>query len=430
MLKTDNTQNDINNSKLRSFKARFFPSKELKQILAKSFGGARFTYNLCVKNKIDPNIVSAEKTRDQYVTKIINEYNFLKDTPKEIRAFEITEYYKNFNNAHNQYKKQVNKNEYCSQKYQHYKKKNIKKPVLNYKKKKSDQSITINKDAVKIENKKMIIYQNIFGKKPIKFHKSKKDKKLNSVLNSTIFHDIKIIKTRTNNYYICFLVDVIEKPKKQEIKLCTIDTGGRTMATVYDEEQILEMGSNISDDITKMIDIKDKARKEYIEQMKKIRSTKRTNKEYGKIKKDFIEKKNKYLRIEEKIGNRINDFHYKTIKKLMEYSIIHIPKLNVKKIMSKEGNLHKNGKRYFQTEKHGLFIKRLEEKAEIEGVDVKIIKEYLTTQTCSNCFNRQTINGGKIFKCENCKCVMDRDHNASKNIYIQSIESKIIERLY
>ena len=44
--------------------------------------------------------------------------------------------------------------------------------------------------------------------------------------------------------------------------------------------------------------------------------------------------------------------------------------------------------------------------------------EYLTSKTCSNCKKiNDNLKGNKVFSCQNCELVIDRDINASINIY-------------
>jgi putative transposase len=145
-----------------------------------------------------------------------------------------------------------------------------------------------------------------------------------------------------------------------------------------------------------------------------------------KKKKEFVIAKNNYRKIEEKIRNMINDIHYKAINKLMEYSIICIPKINIKNILEKD-QINKKAKRILQAESHGILIRRLKIKGEKKGVEIRIIKEYLTTKTCSKCFSKNNPLKSKIYECIECGQRVDRDHNASKNIYIQEIEKIILE---
>ena len=50
--------------------------------------------------------------------------------------------------------------------------------------------------------------------------------------------------------------------------------------------------------------------------------------------------------------------------------------------------------------------------------NVKLINEYMTSKMCHNCENIHTnLGSNKIYKCKKCKIEIDRDINASINIY-------------
>ena len=135
--------------------------------------------------------------------------------------------------------------------------------------------------------------------------------------------------------------------------------------------------------------------------------------------KELIHIRNEYRKMNEKIRNKIDDLHYKAINKLMEYSIILIPRMKVHEMIKKE-DLPKFAKRILQTLNHGLFIKRLMYIGELEGKFVEIVSEYLTSQTCGKCFNK-TQTKEKIYTCNKCGLKIDRDVNGARNIYIKYI---------
>jgi putative transposase len=417
--------NNNENTLLRTFKVRFYPTKEQIIKLNKYFGCSRFTYNKCVHDKITGDYTNI---RDKYVTQLVNKYNFLKDTPKEIRAFAITEYLTGYTNSDAQYENKIENEKWKRENIDKYKKKHIKQPEMKYKTKKSAQSITINKNSINIHNKKIIIYPESFSEDPInikdKSH-NRKDKRLNKILNDGYFyHDAKIICTETNKYYICITDNHIKKEIDENLKVVACDTGVRTFITTYDEQCINEIGPNISTYLSKIIKNKDKLKEKYIKSIKNLKNKLITKEEYYK-------NKNKYKLYTEKNNNRINDLHNKAIVKLMEYSLICIPKLNIKQIIQKN-DIPKISKRILLMEKHSEFIKRLENKGELCGKIVKLVDEHLTTKTCSRCFEKYEVKSDKIYKCPSCKLIIDRDINASKNIYIQQTSlliSSIIELL-
>jgi len=225
----------------------------------------------------------------------------MKEIPKEIRTFAIKEYETGIKNSKERYEYLSDRQEFLKQKYSNYKIKEITKSEVDYRKKKKNQSITINKDAIRTENNKLYIYKKSFDDNPLQFRNRayKKDKRLIDILKGPIYHDIKIIKNTINQYYVCFSIDVSKKAKNiNENNVIGCDPGGRTFITTYNENKIMEIGKEIN--------------KQIYEINKKIDNGKGIN------------KKKLYI----KLRNKVNELHYKTINKLMKYDLIYIPKLN------------------------------------------------------------------------------------------------------
>ena len=424
-----NENMNVENSCLRTFKVRFYPTFRQIEKLNTYFGCARFTYNACIERKETGNF---QTLRNKYVTNkekndiskdsndsFLKKFHFLKETPKEIRAYAVKEYATNKTNAEKQYKKKLNSEEWKRVNIKNYKQKNIKNPELTFKRKKDEQSITINKNSVCIKERKIVIYPTLFGKTPLDLIKrSNRDKRLNNILDNVLYHDIKIIRTNTNKYYICMTDDIIKKDFKsdltKDIKICAIDPGVRTFATVYSENEILELGSNMNDKLGILIN----ERKNKFNEYKISIKHKKTNLN------NYTNARQEYRLINEKIKNKINDFHYKMITKLMDYSIIFIPKLNVNRLLI--GDLTVKTKQMLKIESHSLMLKRLKDKSEEKGTKIEVITEFMTTKTCSNCFEINDPKKEKIYNCIYCGFVQDRDINASKNIYLQQI-SKLLK---
>ena len=65
----------------------------------------------------------------------------------------------------------------------------------------------------------------------------------------------------------------------------------------------------------------------------------------------------------------------------------------------------------------GRFVSFLDYKCEKYNKTLVKIDERYTTQTCCNCNNRKKMTlGNRIYKCEKCGLVIDRDLNSSINI--------------
>jgi len=130
--------------------------------------------------------------------------------------------------------------------------------------------------------------------------------------------------------------------------------------------------------------------------------------------------KNIYNKYSSKLKNKINDLHFKSANFLLSrYRKLIIGKVSTKKMVSNlDGNLKEITKRRLMALSHYRFRMKLKQMA--VKFDCKIFEtnEYLTSKTCSKCkFINDNLKGNKIYDCPNCKLKIDRDINASINIY-------------
>ena len=71
---------------------------------------------------------------------------------------------------------------------------------------------------------------------------------------------------------------------------------------------------------------------------------------------------------------------------------------------------------------HRCFLKQLLSKAEELGKKVMIVSEAYTSKTCSACgWINHSLGGQKVFRCQDCKWVVDRDVNDARGIFLQGI---------
>lgn len=424
-----NNENDSNNNEncLRTFKVRIYPSTKQKKLLKCYFGCARFTYNKCVENKVTDIF---KISRDKYVTNLPNDYDFLRETPKEIRAFAVKEYVTGITTANKIYKERINQEKYKVENYDNYTEKPITKYEMKYRKKSNSQSITIPKDSVSISKKGIKMYATMFGKKRIKFiGRAKKDKKLKELLkNNYVNHDIKIIKTITNKYYACFSIDVKKMVKGEPIKSCASDPGCNTLSTIFSQNKIIEIGQDMPQILKVYIENRNKLQKKYNERLKQIKLHPLSTYTFYVKTAQYKEDKKKYRLAVERLDNIINDIQNKAITKLKEYDVILYPILNTKKIVEQK-DFSKKLKDIAQAEKHGQLRKKLADKCELNGTRLIIVSEHLSTQMCSSCFTRNACTG-RVYTCKNCQFVHGRDMNASKNIYMFELIKQIIIELF
>lgn len=181
---------------------------------------------------------------------------------------------------------------------------------------------------------------------------------------------------------------------------CGVDIGCRTFLTTYSENEAYEIGT--SDTTYKMF-------KKYHDKIDSLNCYENVT----KIKKAS----QKYWK---KLKDRISDMHNKVASMLVKsYKNIIIGNVSTKKMISNlTGNLHEITKRRLTTLSHFRFRMKLCSLAQKYGTNVYETDEYLTSKTCCNCGNiKKDLTTEKTYNCNNCLLSLDRDINASINIY-------------
>jgi len=154
----------------------------------------------------------------------------------------------------------------------------------------------------------------------------------------------------------------------------------------------------------------------------------------------------KYIKLNykyrDKLSNLIKDMHNKAANFLLSnYKTIIIGKVclleqssnsdlaqavSTKKMVSNlTGNLHDIVKRRLMALSHYRFRMKLHSMANKFNATIKETNEYLTSKCCSNCKNiKDDLGSAKIYTCTKCNLILDRDINASINIYKNRILSR------
>ena len=130
---------------------------------------------------------------------------------------------------------------------------------------------------------------------------------------------------------------------------------------------------------------------------------------------NYRKQKIRLARIHEHITNQRKDYLHKTSNQIAnEYDGVCIEDLNMKN-MSQALNfgksVHDNG--------YGMFISMLTYKLENQGKKlIKIDRMYPSSKRCSHCghIKKELKLSDRIYICEECGTIIDRDYNASLNI--------------
>jgi putative transposase len=319
--------------------------------------------------------------RDLIVPKEVNQHiPWVLDTPKETRASAVFDAVSNIKSC-----------------FSNLKNKNINHFTMPFKSKRNvNWTIGIPKSAIKIINPRTI---SIYPKCSNSYFKTTEDIK-------EINNDCKI---HFNGLHYYLLVPYEKSKQKCQERVCAIDPGNRTFASIYDpEEGCLEVGSG-ADKVIYRVCLKI----DYLISLKSKSKTKKC--------KDIIEIK--ILKLRERIRNLQNELHNKLSNFLCKnYKNIYLPKLETKRMSEKNSKrkLNNSSVRKMLSLSHARFFDTMKTKSiEYGSVIIKSKEEY-TSQMCCVCGAMKKIGSSKTYDCGACGSVLDRDLNSSKNIFIKN----------
>lgn len=269
---------------------------------------------------------------------------------------------------------------------------NIKKFNIRYiKSTKSSLIMDIEKSVI---NKKSFI-TSVLGKE------IKNTKNLDYIANN----DCKLHYNKNKNIFTLLIPKEINlEISKKKNEYISIDLGLRTLMNCKTNKEYIEIGNNVQHELKKYLEREDK---------------------YKLIKK--IKIKNKLLKkLREKIKNKVDDLHWKSIHYLTSnYKNIIIGKWSTKNIISrKDSILHRMNKRIIQSISYYKLIERLKFKSIINNNNLIIKEEWYTSKTCTLCGNiKDDLGANKTYSCVKCNLNTKRDYNGCRNIFLNCIKS-------
>lgn len=419
----DSTIKDDKNEKLlKCDKIILLPTKKQQELLLNMLEGYRLIYNYTLKfiktrsyNKIHKNnVISNEqlnvkeeksldlkKNRNEKINRLREENNndLILDS-KILKTYFLKD---EIHKVSKKFKTPVHTLNYAVQlacaSYKscltNLKNGNIKYFNIRYLKK-DKQSLIMDIEKCVINNKSF--FTSVLGKE------MKNNQNIDYITN----HDCKLHYNRNKNRFTLLIPKDVSKiiNTKSENEYISIDLGLRSLMNCKTKNQYIKIGTNIQKETKKHILKIDK---------------------YKELKNITINKKEKILkRLREKIKNKVDDLHWKTINSLTSnYKTIIIGKWSTKSIISKEdSNLMKMNKRIIQTISYYKLLERLKFKSLINNNNLIIKEEWYTSKACTNCANKKDdLGGNSIYSCLNCNIKIDRDYNGCRNIFLSTIKS-------
>jgi len=228
--------------------------------------------------------------------------------------------------------------------------------------------------------------------------------------------DFTVLRTEPHKYYIC--IPIINKTKEENASgsVVSLDPGVRTFQTFYSPDgQCGKLGDNTFQRIMKL--------SKKIDELCSVRDLRKKL----KSKMQNVNRRCNLLRI--KIKNIVNDLHWKSAAFLCKnYHMILIPSFQTSDMTKKDGrSIHKTTARSMLALSHYKFRERLTYKASCySNRKVVIVNESYTSKTCGSCGEiNGNLGSSKIFKCNKCEFICDRDINGARNVFLKLLSDHI-----
>ena len=237
-----------------------------------------------------------------------------------------------------------------------------------------------------------------------------------------IDHDVKIVK-RANGK---FVLNIPCDPKytrrdssndDQQKRICGIDPGGRTFATVYDPVDCSAFQVGLEED--KMYDIR-KLHNKIDEAQKHLTYAQEHNNSTAQ-KQRIRQLKKLHL----KVKTFVDDIHLKLSSHLVkDYSYVALGKIGVANIVKKDrpNHLSRRANRDLLCWRHYQFRQRLTNRVTMTDCQLVIQNEAYTSKKCGRCgqLNR-SLGASETFICKSCDFETHRDINGARNILLKSL---------
>ena len=224
------------------------------------------------------------------------------------------------------------------------------------------------------------------------------------------------ITKRAGRYYASFVFELSSKIAVSAVKSegIGIDLGIKSFAVISD-------GTNYPN-INKTDTVRKAAKRLKREQRKFSRKINKLKQRKGdtankKCKRSNLDKQRlKVQRAYKKLADKRRDYINKTVKDIVTASpeYITIEDLNIKGMMK-----NKHLSKAISECEFSYFRSQLERKCKIYGIELRIANRfYASSKTCSKCghVKKDLKLSDRIYECEECGKVIDRDYNASINL--------------
>ena len=229
----------------------------------------------------------------------------------------------------------------------------------------------------------------------------------NKLPTQGVTKDSKIMKDH-GKFYILIPIDATHiETKLPNEKIISLDPGIRTFQTGYDPNGKV---FNIGDKTTlKLQEYYDK-----IDMLKGVITTSTKRRKSRNI-------RHRIRLLLKKVNDIVRNLHNQvSVALTKEYENILLPEFCTSKML-KGKKLHSSVNRLMSSLSFYRFKEKMKYEASKRKRNLYIVREEYTSKTCTRCGDlNQTLGSNKVFTCNKCNLVIDRDINGARNIMIKN----------
>ena len=350
----------------KAYKFRIYPSKEQEVLLAKTFGCVRFIYNKMLDDKIK-YYEETKKKLNNTPAQYKKEFEWL----KEVDSLALANAQLHLQTAYNNF----------------FRDKNVGFP--KFKSKKNRQSYTTNyvNGNIKLGDGRLVLPKL----------KTLKIKQHREIPNDYKLKSVTVSKTPSGRYYASILFEYEQEITQIEPKTF--------MGLDFSMNKLYVASDTTKAEYSRYYHLSlDKLAKEQRKLSKMEKGSNNRNKQRIKV-----------ARLHEKVSNQRKDFLHKLSRQIANaYDCVCVEDLDMKEMSQ---TLHFG--QSVADDSWGMFTKLLSYKLQEQGKRlIKIDRYFPSSKMCSHCGTvKETLSlQERIYTCDKCGTVIDRDYNASINI--------------
>jgi len=222
-------------------------------------------------------------------------------------------------------------------------------------------------------------------------------------------NEVRIQMTRTGHWYLIVPFEKEVRVSENQWDVGILDPGVVTFMTGYSPNGTLfKIGD--SGEIIKYLLMADKLHSKMYDKKLGIKGKKRYRHKIA------------WLKMLEKVRNRIMDCHRKSAKFLTDnFTTIILPPFEVKNMVrTGQRKIGRQTVRSMIVWSYYKFRMMLQSKCEELGITLICPSEAWTSKTCGNCGNvDRNLGSARTYSCKKCEIKIDRDINGSRNIFLR-----------